>query len=154
MREIQVFLILCGRKARAPFRQGKARDLFVRRVCLAIFMVIGISLSSCSTETSVKGKAVPGPGMTLVEKDLTWRGGAIGGALGSPVEGKISDILTRASREGAKEGIPMVYISQGGFQRVEVHPAGGGTKEHCRLVRVQVYQEGVLFRDSPEEVCW
>ena len=109
---------------------------------------------SCSSETSLKGKAVPDPGLKLVEKDLTWRGGAIGAALGNPVEGKIRDILNRASREGAREGLPTVYISLDGFQRVEIHPRKGGSREHCRQVQVQIYQEGALFQDSLEEICW
>jgi hypothetical protein len=121
---------------------------------LLIILFVLISFFSCSTETTLKGTPAPVPGMKLEDKERTWRGGAIGAALGNPVEGKITDILTRAAREGARDNAPLVYVSLDGVQRVEIHPAKGGSKDNCRLLRVQVYQEGALYRDTLEEVCW
>jgi hypothetical protein len=140
----------------APYRSGsrRYRTRPGKWFWLIISGFITFSFLSCSGDTALKGKPVPLPGMKLEEKDRTWRGGAIGAALGNPIEGKITDILTRASREGAKDGIPLVYISLDGFQRIEIHPAKAGSKENCRLIRVQVYQEGALYRDTLEEVCW
>ncbi len=90
---------------------------------------------------------------TLVEKTNTWRGGAIGAPLGSPIEGKIKEISTQASREAAREGRPVAYLSLDGFQRVETYPVGKGESTKCRLVREQIFQEGKLIRDEIKEFC-
>jgi hypothetical protein len=127
---------------------------FPGKALLLSFLLVSISFLSCSSETTLKGTPVPTPGMKLEEKDRIWRGGVIGAALGSPVEGKITDILIRAAREGAKDNVPLVYVSLDGVQRVEIHPSKGGPKDNCRLIRVQVYQEGALYRDTLEEICW
>ncbi|HMK65456.1 MAG TPA: hypothetical protein VK564_06650 [Thermodesulfobacteriota bacterium] len=132
----------------------KTGRAFSGTALLLLFLLISISFLSCSSETTLKGTPVPTPGMKLEEKDRIWRGGAIGAALGNPVEGKITDILIRAAREGAKDNVPLVYVSLDGVQRVEIHPSKGGSKDNCRLIRVQVYQEGTLYRDTLEEVCW
>jgi hypothetical protein len=138
-----------GRSAKGKYGAKPGEGLL-----LIISLLITFSFLACSSETTLKGKPVPTPGVKLEEKDRTWRGGTIGAALGNPIEGKITDILIRASREGAKDGLPLVYISLDGFQRIEIYPSKSGSKGNCRLIRVQAYQEGVLFRDTLEEVCW
>jgi hypothetical protein len=132
----------------------KTERAFSEKALLLLFLPVLISFFSCSTETTLKGTPAPVPGMKLEEKERTWRGGAIGAALSNPIEGKITDIVIRAAREGAKDNVPLVYVSLDGVQRVEVHPAKGGSKDNCRLIRVQVYQEGALYRDTLDEVCW
>ncbi len=109
--------------------------------------------SACSTEKAYQVGPVRTFEDSLVEKANTWRGGAIGAGLGSPLEGKVMEISTRAVREAAQEERPVVYLSLDGFQRVEVYPVGKGTKSACRLVREQIIQEGKVIRDEIKEVC-
>lgn len=125
---------------------------------LALFLV-GFSLiflgfiSACGTgKTFQKGPVQSFPD-TLVEKTTSWRGGAIGASLGSPIEGNITQISAQASREAAKEGRPTVYLSLDGFQRVETLPVGKSKSAQCRLVREKIFQEGKLIRDEIKEVC-
>jgi hypothetical protein len=119
-------------------------------ISLLILLVI---LSGCSSETAYqKGPAVQ-PSGKLDENKNTWRGGAIGAALGNPVEGTVLDILVRASQEAVRGGRPTAYIRLDGFQRVEAHSAGTGTKTPCRQIREQIFQEGILFLDQVKEVC-
>ena len=110
-------------------------------------------ISACSTgKTYQKGPVQSFPD-SLVEKANTWRGGAIGASLGSPIEGKIKEISHQASREAAREERPTAYLSLDGFQRVETYPVGKGESKNCRLVREQIFQEGKLIRDEVKEVC-
>jgi hypothetical protein len=128
--------------------------LIWRSLFLGFNLFLTLSLFSCGSETALRKKPVPVQGINLEEKDLTWRGGTIGGALGIPVKGKATEIIDRATREGAKEGLPVVYISLDGFQRVEVHPVKEKAEDHCRLLHLEVYQEGTLVRGEEKDVCW
>jgi hypothetical protein len=123
-------------------------------VSLLSIMAAGVLISSCSTgKTYQKGPLTNFPD-SLVEKTNTWRGGAIGASLGSPLEGKkVNEISAQASREAAQEGKPVVYLSLDGFQRVETYPVGKGQSNKCRLVREQIFQEGKLIRDEVKEFC-
>ena len=119
---------------------------------VSILFVFSV-FSACSSETAYQKGPDQTVSGTLDEKKSTWRGGAIGAALGHPVEGKVLDILDRASQEAVKDGKPTAYIRLDGFQRVEMHPAGSGSKAPCRLIREQIFQDGFLFRDQVKEVC-
>ena len=118
-----------------------------------ILILCPFLFSACSTEKTYQKSPAITDGVNLVEKINIWRGGAIGAALGSPTEGKVKEISTRALREAAQEGKPVAYLSLDGFQRVEVYPVGKGTTPNCRLVREKIYQEGKLVRDEVKEVC-
>lgn len=110
-------------------------------------------ISACSTgKTYQKGPLQTFPD-TLIEKTNTWRGGAIGGSLGNPLEGKIKEISAQASQEAAREGKPVAYLSLDGFQRVETFPVGKGGSNKCPLVREKIFQDGKLIRDEIKEVC-
>jgi hypothetical protein len=121
------------------------------------FLLITVFLltffASCSSDKAYQVGPIGGTDTPLVEKKNTWRGGVIGAALGSPTEGKVTEISIRASKEAAKEGKPVAYLSLDGFQRLEVYPVGKVTRSNCRLVREQIFQEGRLFRDEVKEVC-
>jgi hypothetical protein len=108
---------------------------------------------SCSKAKVYQVGPVGSNDAPLAEKANTWRGGVIGAALGSPTEGKVTEISIRASKEAAKEGKPVAYLSLDGFQRLEVYPVGKVTRSNCRLVREQIFQEGKLVRDEVKEVC-
>lgn len=110
-------------------------------------------ISACSTGKPFQKGPVQSFPDSLIEKANTWRGGAIGAALGGPLEGKIKEISFQASQEAAREGKPMAYLSLDGFQRVETYPVGKGESKNCRLVREQIFQEGKLIRDEIKEVC-
>jgi hypothetical protein len=125
---------------------------FPWKLGISLLFVFGL-FSACSSETAYQKGPVKTVSGTLDEKKTTWRGGAIGAALGFPVEGKVLDILDRASKEAVKDGKPTAYIRLDGFQRVEMHPVGPGSKAPCRLMREQIFQDGLLFRDQKKEVC-
>ncbi|MHB8842843.1 MAG: hypothetical protein ACYC56_13845, partial [Candidatus Aquicultor sp.] len=98
----------------------------IRSVTVFFFLlgvlVSSLLVSSCSTgKTYQKGPVKDYPDV-LEEKANTWRGGAIGASLCSPIEGKIKEISAQASREAAREGRPVAYLSLDGFQRVETYP--------------------------------
>jgi hypothetical protein len=116
-------------------------------------MVFLLFISGCSTEKKYQKGPVKTFPDVLVEKVNTWRGGAIGDSLGSPIEAKVNEISVRASREAAREGRPVAYLSLDGFQRVETYPVGKGGSTNCRLVREQIFQEGKLIRDEIKEFC-
>jgi hypothetical protein len=128
--------------------------LIRRSLPFGVSLLVGLSLLSCSSETSLRKKPAPVPGVNLEKKSLAWRGGPIGGALGGPVNGKVTEIIERASLEAAKEGSPVAYISMNSFQRVEVHPVKVRAEGNCRLLHVEVYQEGTLVQGEEKEVCW
>jgi hypothetical protein len=117
-------------------------------------LLVALAMLSCSSETSFRKKPVPVPGVKLEEKSLAWRGGPIGGALGGTVNGKVTEIIDRASRESAKEGNPVVYMSLDSYQRVEVHPVKDRAEGNCRLLHVEVYQRGTMVLGDEKEVCW
>jgi hypothetical protein len=134
------------------------RYFMIRSLTVFVFllstMVSSFLISSCTTgKTYQKGPVQNFPD-SLVEKTSTWRGGAIGASLSSPIEGKnINEISAQASREAAREGKPVAYLSLDGFQRVEAYPVGKGQASECRLVREQIFQEGKLIRDEVKEFC-
>ncbi|MFH0788444.1 MAG: hypothetical protein V2B13_12640 [Pseudomonadota bacterium] len=108
---------------------------------------------ACASETAHQrgpGKASSGE---LIDKNTTWRGGAIGAGLSKPLEGRLSKIAARASGEAAREGRPTAYLSIDGFQRVEAYPLEKGSKPNCRQIREQIYQNGKLVQDETKEVC-
>jgi hypothetical protein len=127
---------------------------------IPFFFIIGFSLvvlSACSAEKpyqttdSKKSSGTAEP--ALIDKNSSWRGAVIGGALGETVEGSVTEISTRAAREAAKGNKPVAYQSNDGFQRVEAHPTEEGSTPKCRKIREQIYQEGKLVRDEVREVC-
>ena len=129
---------------------SRSKTVFVFLLSVMVSLVL---ISACSTgKTFQKGPVKTFPD-SLVEKENTWRGGAIGASLGSPIEGKIKEISTQASREAAREGSPVAYLSLDGFQRVETYPVGKGKSKNCRLIREQIFQEGKLIRDEVKEFC-
>ncbi|MBI4765815.1 MAG: hypothetical protein HY787_14660 [Deltaproteobacteria bacterium] len=127
--------------------------MFFSGLILLSMMVSLLFISACSTGKSTRKGPVRSFPDALIEKTNTWRGGAIGASLGSPMEGKIKEISAHASREAAREGKPVAYISLDGFQRVETFPVGKGGSTHCQLVREQIFQEAKLIRDEIKEVC-
>jgi hypothetical protein len=134
------------------FRSLK-RGMFFKGLLLLSTMVFLLLISACSMgKTYQKGPVRSFPD-TLVEKSNAWRGGAIGASLGNPIEGKIKEISAQASREAAREGKPVAYLSLDGFQRVETFPVGKGGSNKCRLVREKIFQEGKIIRDEIKEVC-
>ena len=127
--------------------------MFFKGLLLLSTMISLLFISACSTgKTYQKGPVRSFPD-ALIEKTNTWRGGAIGASLGSPIEGKINEISAQASREAAREGKPVAYLSLDGFQRVETFPVGKGKSTQCRLVREKIFQEAKLIRDEIKEVC-
>lgn len=109
--------------------------------------------AACGGEQAIQRGAGGDSLGSLLDKDTTWRGGAIGAGLSKPLKGKISEIAVRASGEAAREGRPTAYLSIDGFQRVEVYPLEKGSKPNCRRVREQIYQGEKLFQDETKEVC-
>ena len=110
-------------------------------------------MSGCST-----GKTYSiGPVQTfpdpLIEKNNTWRGGAIGASLGNPLEGKVKEISDKASQEAAREGKPVAYLSLDGFQRVEIFSLGKRGSGKCHFVREKIFQEGKLVHHEIKETC-
>lgn len=127
---------------------------------LAILLVTVLSvtlLSACTSDRAYQGAGLGGAvgaiAGALIDRNNAWRGAVIGGALGATLGGGVTEISTRASREAAQEGKPVAYQSADGFQRVEAHPLGKGSRPNCRMVREQIYQDGKLVRDEMREVC-
>lgn len=110
-------------------------------------------LFSCGGEQAFQRGAGGDSLGSLIDKDTTWRGGAIGAGLSKPLKGRISEIAVRASGEAAREGRPTAYLSIDGFQRVEAYPLEKGSKLKCSQVREQIYQGEKLFQDEMKEVC-
>jgi hypothetical protein len=123
--------------------------VFLFPAALALFFI-----GSCSTEKTYQKDSEKPFLVFLVEKTNTWRGGVIGASLGQPLEGKkINEISDQALREAAQEGKPVAYLSLDGFQRVETYPVGKVKSAKCRLVRVEIFQQGKLIRDELKEFC-
>ena len=110
-------------------------------------------LFSCGSQQAYQRGAGGGSLGDLIDKDNTWRGGAIGAGLSKPLKGRISGIAARASGEAARDGRPTAYSSLDGFQRVEAYPLEKGAKQNCRQVREQIYQDEKLVLDETKEVC-
>jgi hypothetical protein len=126
---------------------------------VSILMVITLVLpapfilSSCAnvnpyptSQRTYEGAAVGGAlgsvAGILIDNDNRWRGALIGGLLGAAIGGTVTEISSRAAREAAYEGRPVVYQSQDGFQRVEATP-----------VRERIWQDDKLVKDEIREVC-
>lgn len=108
---------------------------------------------ACSSEKAFQVGPVGTKIESLIDKETTWRGGAIGSALSGILGGRISEISLRASREAARDGRPVAYQSTDSFQRVEVYPLGKAAPTNCFRVREQIYQGGKLLTDGVKEVC-
>jgi hypothetical protein len=119
-----------------------------------IMVLSGVLLSACSNEKAYQGAGSSGTvAGVLIDSQNSWRGMIVGGSLGAALVGGVSEISTRASREAAREGKPVAYQRDDGFQRVEAHPLEKGSRPNCRLVRELIYQDGKLVRDEIREVC-
>ncbi len=108
---------------------------------------------ACSSEKAFQVGTVGTKIESLIDKETTWRGGAIGSALNGTLGGRISEISLRASGEAARDGRPVAYQSTDSFQRVEAYPLGKASASKCLQVRQQIYQDGKLLRDEVKEVC-
>jgi MFS family permease len=99
------------------------------------------------------GAAVGAGAGALIDKDNRWRGAVLGAALGGLLGGTLTEISSRAAREAAAEGQPVVYQSSDGWQRVVATPQGAPAGAGCRMVKEQVYQDGRLVQERTREVC-
>jgi hypothetical protein len=119
-----------------------------------ITVLFGLLVSACSSEKAYQGSGSSGAvAGVMIDSQNSWRGMIVGGSLGAALVGGVSEISTRAAREAAREGKPVAYQSDDGFQRVEAFPMEKGSRPNCRLVREHIYQEGKLVRDEMREVC-
>lgn len=121
-------------------------------------------LSSCAnvnpyptSQRTYEGAAVGGAlgsvAGLLIDDDNRWRGAMIGGLLGAAIGGTVTEISSRAAREAAYEGRPVVYQSQDGFQRVEATPVAYDEQTNCHKVRERIWQDDQLVKDEIREVC-
>ncbi|MFN3535227.1 MAG: hypothetical protein ACK4WB_07550, partial [Desulfatiglandales bacterium] len=60
---------------------------------------------------------------------------------------------SRAAREAASSGRPVVYESQDGWQRVEAQPLSYNQQTKCHKVQEKIYQDGRLVKDEIKEIC-
>ena len=132
---------------------------------IAIIIFISSSalyMSSCATtggpspqttQGVAVGAAVGAIAGSLIDQDNSWRGAMIGGLLGGVLGGSLTEISQRAASESAREGRPVVYQSNDGFQRVEAAPVGYDEQTRCHKVRERIWQKGELVRDEVKEVC-
>jgi len=128
------------------------RPLKVLVLLSSLIVSLGL-FPACSTENAYQVGPVKHSIDPLDQKERTWRGGAIGAALSSPIKGKLIEISLRASMESARQGRPIAYLSLDGFQRVEAFPVEKGETPNCPLIREQVFQGGKLIQDEIKEVC-
>lgn len=110
-------------------------------------------LTFCGGERTARKAVGEEPAPLLVQKENSWRGGLIGGVLGSPFSGTILMAADKAVRQAAKENHPTAYISSDGFQRVEAFPQGQRTSGDCREIRVVLFQEGRKIKEEKKTLC-
>ena len=67
--------------------------------------------------------------------------------------GTTTEISQKAAVEAAKEGHPVIYQSNDGFQRIEESPVSYNVETKCHKVRERIWQERQLVRDEVKEVC-
>ncbi|HEV8306349.1 MAG TPA: BON domain-containing protein [Methylomirabilota bacterium] len=83
----------------------------------------------------------------VLDRDNRWR------AADATLDGTLSDIRRRATREAALQNRAVAYESVDGFQRVEAYPLAAVGPTGCRQVQERIYQNGRLAQDGPTEVC-
>jgi hyperosmotically inducible protein len=93
------------------------------------------------------GAVPPVAGPTTLDRENQWRAGA------ATLEGTLSDIRRRATREAALQNRTVAYESVDGFQRVEVYPLGILGPSGCQQVQERIFQDGRLAQERPTEVC-
>lgn len=91
--------------------------------------------------------AAPAAGPSTLDRENQWRTGA------ATLEGTLSDIRRRATREAALQNRTVAYESVDGFQRVEVYPLVILGPTGCQQVQERIYQNGQLAQERPTEVC-
>ena len=133
-------------------------------ITMAFVLPAPLILSSCANvnpyptsqrtyEGAAAGGALGSVAGLLIDEDNRWRGALIGGLLGAAIGGTVTEISSRAAREAAYEGRPVVYQSQDGFQRVEATPVAYDEQTNCHKVRERIWQDDKLVKDEVREVC-
>jgi hypothetical protein len=102
--------------------------------------------------TAPRAAIVTGTG-ALVDKENRWRGAVQGEALGSILDGRPTQISSRAARESVALNQPVAYQSTDGWQRIEAAPHESRSVAGCRHVRERIYQDNQLVREQIREVC-
>lgn len=133
---------------------------FVKKTHLLLTVLILLSSAplfiSCSQYGQTGAAIGAGLGATagaLIDDDNRWRGAAIGAAIGGAFGGSIAEVSYRASQEAAREGKPVVYESEDGFQRVEATPQSYNAQTKCHKVRERVWDHDKLIKDEVREIC-
>ncbi|AEA34020.1 glycine zipper family protein [Hippea maritima] len=131
-------------------------------VVFVLFIFIGFSISSCTTESEnvALGTAV-GAGVGAATTKNSWKGAVIGGILGAVAGEAMYQIQQRAINEAMANQKPVVYQRQtqnGGWERIEAEPVGQpvvNPNEHtsCQKVHVREYRNGKIIKDTVKEVC-
>jgi|GEM_PF-2967580 hypothetical protein len=133
----------CQRKRRIHFGPGM----------IAATAGLFLALASCGGDRLARKGEVTGHPVPLVQKEASWRGGLLGGALGAPFTGTFITAAAKAAEEAARENKPTAYVSTEGYQRVEAYPKTDKSSEGCRGVRVLFYQEGLKVGEETKSVC-
>ncbi len=132
-------------------------------VLLTLFVLLGFSISSCTTENEnvALGTAV-GAGLgAVINHHNRWKGAVIGGAIGALAGEAMYQIQQKAIQQAIQSQKPVVYqrdTGNGGWQRVEAEPIGQPTynpQEHtkCQKVHIREIENGKVIEDKIKEVC-
>ncbi len=131
-------------------------------VLLVMFVFLGFSISSCTTESEnvALGTAL-GAGIGSAVTKNRWKGAVIGGAIGALAGEAMYQIQQKAAQEAVQSQKPVVYqrdTGNGGWQRVEASPVGQPTynpQEHtkCQKVHIREIENGKVVKDTIKEVC-
>ena len=90
---------------------------------------------------------------TLQDQEKSWRGMVLGGAFGPPIKARMSEISRQAAEEAIRKKLPVVYLSNDGFQRLEIQTLGEDQKDRCHLIQERAFQDGTLVREEIKRVC-
>ncbi len=99
------------------------------------------------------GALVGGVAGALLDRHNPWRGGIIGGALGSVAGATLTEISARAGREAALNNQPVEYRTEDGRGAYQAEPRGYNPSNRCSKIHERIWQDGQLVKDQIKEVC-
>lgn len=126
------------------------KKLFVWSLMGIFFAAASCSQYPTQSEGAVIGGAVGAAAGALLDKHNRWRGAVIGAAAGAVVGAAVGDMMVTASKQAAKEGKPVTYISEDGRHKVTATPMQDSY--NGKWVRQQVWEDGRLKIDQTKQI--
>jgi hypothetical protein len=129
-----------------------SKNLFIYSLLITAFVMLPSCQSQSTRQTAVTGAVIGGVAGALIDSSNPWRGGLIGGVLGTITGATIAEISKRGGDEASRAQRPVQYVSEDGrvYRADPLYQTQGG---RCYVVRERVWKNGKLVQEQLREIC-